>query len=221
MSEHEELERQIQARLNRATARACEHQSHAQQRMAEVDRKSVRFNEIARPLVERQLRPRLQKAASFFDNAEVAPLNERSWNHCTAAFKHTERFPASTRLDLFVIPDDKVDNLVVVYDLSIIPIFFQFEGHDTLAIPVDQVDESSVARWVDRKLIEFVETYLRLEQADEYQRENFVTDPVCGMRINRNSAASQVQLSGVTYYFCIDECRRRFEESPEKYVSTK
>lgn len=221
MGEHEELEQQIQTRLNRATARASEHQSHVQQRMAEVDRKSARFNEIARPLVDRQLRPRLQKAASFFDNAEVTPFDERSWNHCTAVFKHTARFPAWTQLDLFVIPDARMDKLLVRYDLSILPIFFQFEGHDSLAVPIEEVSEPSVARWVDQKLVGFVETYLRLEQADEYQRENFVTDPVCGMRFNRNSAVSQVQLSGATYYFCIDECRRRFEESPEKYVSTK
>ena len=82
--------------------------------------------------------------------------------------------------------------------------------------------EGAILDAIDRFLRVEVRPHVkRLEQADEYQRENFVTDPVCGMRINRNSAASQAQLSGATYYFCIDECRRRFEESPEKYVSTK
>lgn len=221
MGELGDLDREIQKRLNRAASRESEHQAHMRQRMEELDRKGARFNAVARPLVEHQLRPRLLKTASFFDNAEVAPFDERCWNHCTAGFRHTLRFPATTQLDLFIGPDDQVDSLLVVYDLSILPIFFQFEGHDTLAIPIDQVEESSVASWIDRKLIEFVETYLRLEQAEMYQSESFVTDPVCGMRINRNAAASQVQFRGATYYFCIDECRRRFDEAPEQYVFAK
>ncbi|MCC6357402.1 MAG: YHS domain-containing protein [Phycisphaerales bacterium] len=83
---------------------------------------------------------------------------------------------------------------------------------------MDRVDASSVADWIDRKLIEFVETYLRLEQADEYQRENFVTDPVCGMRINRNSASGRSDYAGATYFFCVEECRRKFDAAPEKFV---
>lgn len=218
MRDDTELGQRIESCLNQAAERRALHQSHVRQRMEDLDRKSVRFNEIARSLVEQVLLPRLRKAASYFDNGEMAPPDERAWNHCIANFKHTEQFPASTRLDLFILPDERIENVLVVYDLSIIPIFFQFNGRDTLAISMERVDAAAVADWIDRKLIEFVETYLRLEQVDEYQRENFVTDPVCGMRINRNSAAGQSEYEGARYFFCVEECRRKFETSPEKFV---
>lgn len=218
MRDDTELGRRIESCLDQAAERKTLHQSHVRQRMEDLDRRSARFNEIARSLVEQVLLPKLRKAASYFGNGELAPPDERAWNHCIASFKHTEQFPASTRLDLFILPDERIENVLVVYDLSIIPIFFQFNGRDTLAIPMDRVDAAAVADWVDRKLIEFVETYLRLEQADEYQRENFVTDPVCGMRINRNSAVGQREYEGATYFFCVEECRRKFEATPEKFV---
>ncbi len=45
-----------------------------------------------------------------------------------------------------------------------------------------------------------------------------VTDPVCGMRISPDKAASTVDYKGKTYYFCTDACRTQFEAAPERYV---
>ena len=44
-------------------------------------------------------------------------------------------------------------------------------------------------------------------------------DPVCGMQVEENSAASRLQLDGAIYYFCSTRCRERFEESPQKYLT--
>ncbi|WP_089827950.1 YHS domain-containing protein [Halogranum amylolyticum] len=44
------------------------------------------------------------------------------------------------------------------------------------------------------------------------------TDPVCGMQIAISDAATSVQYGGVTYYFCSDECRQRFEDQPAVYT---
>ena len=40
-------------------------------------------------------------------------------------------------------------------------------------------------------------------------------DPVCGMKIDENSAQSKTQYQGMTNSFCSDECRRQFEKNPE------
>jgi Cu+-exporting ATPase len=45
-----------------------------------------------------------------------------------------------------------------------------------------------------------------------------VTDPVCGMNIDPNSAAGSVQHGGKTYYFCSKHCLARFKEEPAKYL---
>lgn len=45
-----------------------------------------------------------------------------------------------------------------------------------------------------------------------------VTDPVCGMQIQDSQAPAQTTYEGQTYYFCSDECKRKFDENPDQYV---
>jgi YHS domain-containing protein len=92
-------------------------------------------------------------------------------------------------------------------------------GRDELTIPLDEVNEEKVAAWVEGKLVEFVETYLRLETSNHYQERNLVTDPVCGMAVNKAFAPAQMTYRGQTYYFCIPECQARFAENPERYLA--
>ena len=44
-------------------------------------------------------------------------------------------------------------------------------------------------------------------------------DPVCGMDVDESSAAATAQYRGDTYYFCAEDCKRRFIADPERYVS--
>lgn len=45
-----------------------------------------------------------------------------------------------------------------------------------------------------------------------------VTDPVCGMEIDRDKAAASYEYQGKTYYFCALACKSKFEQHPEEYV---
>jgi Cu+-exporting ATPase len=45
-----------------------------------------------------------------------------------------------------------------------------------------------------------------------------VRDPVCGMMIDKNSAAAQSKYEGETYYFCSTACRDAFLKDPGKYT---
>lgn len=44
------------------------------------------------------------------------------------------------------------------------------------------------------------------------------TDPVCGMKLSRNTAAEELEYDGKTYYLCAKVCREAFEANPEKYI---
>jgi YHS domain-containing protein len=47
-------------------------------------------------------------------------------------------------------------------------------------------------------------------------------DPVCGMNIDPKKAAAAGRKSdfkGTTYYFCADECKKKFDAEPAKYVA--
>jgi len=43
-------------------------------------------------------------------------------------------------------------------------------------------------------------------------------DPVCNMQVDENKAAGKSEYKGKTYYFCALACKRKFDETPEKYA---
>lgn len=43
-------------------------------------------------------------------------------------------------------------------------------------------------------------------------------DPVCGMKIRKKAAAGTSEYKGKTYYFCNVNCKKSFDEDPEKYL---
>jgi len=45
------------------------------------------------------------------------------------------------------------------------------------------------------------------------------TDPVCGMQVDDQKATAKSQFQGTNYYFCSDECKRKFDQQPQQYAS--
>ncbi len=50
-----------------------------------------------------------------------------------------------------------------------------------------------------------------------HPNEPTFTDPVCGMKVSRRTAADQLEFDGKVYYFCAEVCRKAFEAEPEKF----
>ncbi len=44
------------------------------------------------------------------------------------------------------------------------------------------------------------------------------TDPVCGMKVDKQNPRGIYEHEGVTYFFCSPGCERSFEKDPEKYL---
>jgi len=44
-----------------------------------------------------------------------------------------------------------------------------------------------------------------------------VTDLVCGMKVDEETATIKTDYKGATYYFCSEECKERFQLYPEVY----
>ncbi|MFF8843366.1 YHS domain-containing protein [Streptomyces sp. NPDC015127] len=49
--------------------------------------------------------------------------------------------------------------------------------------------------------------------------ENAVADPVCGMQVDRSSAAEHRQTEHDTYYFCSAPCAATFDGDPDRYTA--
>jgi len=43
-------------------------------------------------------------------------------------------------------------------------------------------------------------------------------DPVCGMRVDRGSAAARCEHESMEYLFCSESCMRSFLAHPERYL---
>jgi Cu+-exporting ATPase len=46
-----------------------------------------------------------------------------------------------------------------------------------------------------------------------------MTDPVCGMTVETDTAAAAWEYRGQTYYFCSLGCFERFKEDPERFLA--
>ena len=47
------------------------------------------------------------------------------------------------------------------------------------------------------------------------------TDPVCGMKVDPQTAAAMSEHEGVKYYFCCNGCRAKFQADPENYLAKR
>ncbi len=221
MSNLQALEQQIQQRLKAVEEQDRTQQVQLQTKMAEIEARHARFNPLADELMTTVIDSRMEKLASFFDNADLLERNEAG-NHCRVCrFNHSPRYPATVKLTLSVAHDTEIKNLLLLYDLEIIPIFFQFERHDEATFSVDVPDQQRIAEWIDEKILAFVDTYLQLEQTDQYQQSSLVTDPVCGMRFRRSIASEETEHAGHMYCFCSHGCHEKFMSDPQRYVSSK
>ena len=46
-------------------------------------------------------------------------------------------------------------------------------------------------------------------------------DPVCGMKVNEETAVSMSEYNGQTYYFCCPGCKDSFDKESEKYLGNE
>jgi YHS domain-containing protein len=177
----------------------------------------VRFAAVADRIAGSILRPRIEQLVSYFDNASVSSPDS-GCSHCVCRFESTPRFPASTTLQLSVGHDETVEEMTITYGLEILPVFLEFETRDSLALDIDDPDEERLAQWVDDKLVGFVDTYLKLEHIEQYQRRNIVTDPVCKSRIHKAKAAAEDSFMKRSYYFCSEDCHAKFVADPHFHL---
>jgi YHS domain-containing protein len=211
----ESFGRRIEAALAAARTAPVDERTAMESCMASLNPRLKRMQEISQTLLSSVIRPRVEKLAAYFPQASLPrqPDGER----CICRFGYTERFPVNAKVEFSVGHDEAVEHLLVRYELYLAPAFFKYDSHDKLTVPLDTFDEQVVGEWVERKLIEFLAMYLRIDRGDEDQEE-VATDPVCGMHFPNRSAAEKAEYRGHPYYFCSKRCHEQFLANPTRYV---
>jgi len=191
----------------------------AKQYMAEVEVRRQQFDQLATHLSDTVIHPRLAALASFFSNASRVEVDPP--RHCTCWFEHSDRFPADAKVTVAVQHDVCYQQIAICYDAHMIPTFVPFNEHDRITLPLDEVNDLTVADWVERRLLEFLDAYLRIDSNGNEVGQDTAIDPVCGMRIGRSTAAATANYLGHKYYFCAVTCQAKFSRDPLSYVRVK
>lgn len=170
------------------------------QRLAKLETVFHQLREVWRPRLE-------ALATKFGDKVRVTPTFTPSSKSAEFAFRSklahiTLRFSATTDAD--------VRNVILAYDLDILPILLRYEPHSETTFPLDNVDPEVAAKWIDDRIVDFVKTYLSLHQNNLYLKDMMVEDPVAGVRFPKYAAATTLEADGKTYYFIGEETKNEF-----------
>ncbi len=108
--------------------------------------------------------------------------------------------------------DQEVRNMILDYDLEILPILMKFDHHSTLKLPLAAFDEQAGTAWVEDRLLSFIHSFVELNENQYYLQDQMVEDPVARIRMPRMVARETLDWEGQTYYFISAETRREFEK---------
>lgn len=219
MGELKSLAQQIQQRLNTVSKQEQSQQEQLQSKMVEIEKRQTVFHRVADELMADVISPRMQTLASSFEDEVILDSPRAGHYFAVCRFNHSARLPATVSLSLGLTHDEEVQNLLVLYDLEILPVFMKFDGQDQASFPLQNPSREEITQWVDEKILAFVDTYIRLQQTDQYHQTSLRTDPVCGMRFRESHANGKLDFAGHTYFFCSEGCLSKFQSNPQQYVS--
>jgi YHS domain-containing protein len=145
----------------------------------------------------------------FGDRVKVTPRVVPSTREATFEFQSEL---ARVRLRFSATTDRDVQKLVMTYNLDIVPVLMRFTPHAEAEFPLTAVNKEAVGKWIDDRVVDFVQTYLALAQDEIYLKEQMVEDPVAQVRFPKMAAATTLEWQGQKYYFIGEETRREFEK---------
>lgn len=179
---------------------------------------ATEFAAVASRLHETIILPRVTAVARLFADAKVVSTTTPFGMRTECQLARSARYPASTKLSFSIERSPEAGNGFITYSLEIIPILMAFDGKCHLELDPTMGDENAITEWVEARLIDFVDTYLRLGSNPQYQRDNLQIDPVCGMTVSASDCEEIVKVGGKPYYFCSTACREQFAAAPATYL---
>lgn len=114
------------------------------------------------------VQPRIEDfAKAFGEQVKITPTVTPAERSATVVFM-TEL--ANVTLTVRMAPDPDVRKLVLEYDLLIFPMYFEYDRHARLEMPLDKIDRDAVARWLDDRIMSCVKAYLSMHDNEHYLR---------------------------------------------------
>jgi len=215
MTDLDNLRSRIKMMLSSRQTKRAEKQQEIEESMEALGRRQDYFVEVAATIFECIAEPRLKLLE---EQLKDAGYQRSSKTGGIVTLNLERRYAATVSLEMGIQCDQEANNLSVNYHLRIIPVLMEYREQDSLVLPLETVDDARVATFVEEKLVECVQTYLKLQDIPAYRKSIFRRDPVCGMVIQSDGVISVVH-DGKMCFFCSEVCRSRFLEQPSRYVA--
>ena len=192
----------VAEKMKNAQVEQMDEQKQRQQRLEQLGKVFDELREIWRPRLELLVK-------KFGDRVKTTPRIIPTTREATFDFQSQQgrvqlRFSATT--------DRDINKVILNYDLSIIPILMRFKAHDEVEFPLKAIDKEAVAKWIDDRIVDFVQTYFSMGENEIYMREQMVVDPIAHVRFPKMAAATSLDWQGQMFYFIGEETRREFEK---------
>jgi len=155
-------------------------------------------------------KPRLELLVKKFgDRVQTIPRIVPSTREVTFNFQ-SRLGRVSLKFSAFT--DRDIQKVILSYDLEIIPVLMRFKPHDEVEFPLDGVDKETAAKWIDDRIVDFVQTYFSMGENEAYMKDEMVEDPIARVRFPKLAAATILDWQGKKFYFIGEETRRQFAE---------
>jgi hypothetical protein len=164
--------------------------------------------EAVQPKIVAVAKPRLEALAKRAgDRASVTPIITESRRSAQFEFKSAKAF---ITLTFSCVPDRDIKNVVVEYDLKIVPVLWKFVSHAEFVTPIASPDYDGLAKWLDERILEFVDIYIQIHEYEIYDKAEYVEDPIANVKFPKFAAGATLEHGGQTHYFIDDSSKAAF-----------
>jgi YHS domain-containing protein len=165
-----------------------------QKLLKEYEKAQTQIVDIAKPRLEA-----LAKRAG--EKAKVTPFVSQSRRTATFEFRSPRAF---LTLIVSVTPDQHLKNAVVECELKVVPVLWKFDSHSEFRTPIANVDAAGLTKWLDDRILAFVNLYIEIHESELFDKSEVVEDPIAKVSFPKFAAGATLEQGGKTYYF-IDE----------------
>ncbi len=171
-----------------------------QKLLKEFESAQAKIVEIAKPRLEA-----LAKRAG--ERVKVTPTVSQTRRTATFEFKSPKAF---ITLSFSVAPDQQVQNAVVDSELKVVPVLWKFDSHAEFRTPIGAIDTAGLTKWLDDRIVAFVELFIQIHESEIYEKAEMVEDPVVKVKFPKFAAGATLEHGGKTHYFIDEKTKAEF-----------
>ncbi|MBA4187817.1 MAG: hypothetical protein C0467_07340 [Planctomycetaceae bacterium] len=207
MSDINDLLSRIDGALAAVKEKAQRTQQQQLQEYLERGKLLKEYEKVQAKIVE-ITKPRLEAFAKRSgDRVSITPSFSETRRSAQFEFRSPKAY---ITLSFSVAPDQELKNVVLEYNLKVVPVVWKFNSHAEFSTPISTPDYAALTKWLDDRIIEFVELYIHINESEIYDKAEYVEDPVAKVKFPKFAAGATLDHAGQTYFFIDNSTKADF-----------